>query len=63
MICQEHLPGDCVELLSQAAERGRFPTLEHLTDLRADDRLKLIKDREDFKKLCSDLELKLQAPK
>ncbi len=58
----ERYAAHCVELLSQAAERGRFPTLEHVSDLRADDRLTLIKDREDFKNLCSDLERKLQAP-
>lgn len=57
----ERYAARCVELLSQASTKGRFPTLEHVSDLRADDRLTLIKDREDFQKLCSEIEQKLKA--
>ncbi len=51
----------CVELLSQAAEQGRFPTLEDVAELKKDDRLSFIKDREDFQQLVAGLEAKLQA--
>ncbi len=56
----ERYAARCVELLTQAAANGRFPSLEDLSDLRADDRLTHIKDRDDFQKLCNDLEEKLK---
>lgn len=52
-----------VELLSHAAEKGRFTTLEHITELRTDDRLQLIQQRDDFKKFLVDLEQSIQMKK
>jgi tetratricopeptide (TPR) repeat protein len=52
-----------VELLAKAAEKGHFETLEDITDLRSDDRLQPIQNRDDFKKLLADLEKSLQAKK
>ncbi len=52
-----------VELLTRAAEKGRFETLEDVADLRSDDRLKPLLDRDDFKKFVTDLEESLQSKK
>jgi hypothetical protein len=52
-----------VELLSHAAEKGRYSTLEHIAELRSDDRLKPIQHRDDFKKLLADLEQSIQMKK
>ena len=60
----EHYAVRSVELLAQAAKKGYFLTLEDVADLRSDDRLRPIQNREDFKKLLSDLEQSIPlAPK
>jgi hypothetical protein len=50
-----------IELLSRAAEKGRFETLEDVADLRSDDRLKPIQNRDDFKKFAVELEQSIQT--
>lgn len=50
-----------VELLAKAAENGRFPTRDSIADLRNDERLQPIQDRDDFKKLLSELESAIQS--
>ncbi len=52
-----------VELLSRAAEKGRFSTLEHVADLRSDDRLQSIQNRDDLKQFLSELEHSIQLQK
>ena len=50
-----------VELLTRAAEKGRFETLEDVADLRSDDRLKSLQNRDDLKKFLADLEQSIQT--
>ncbi len=45
-----------LELLAKAAEKGRFETLEDVSDLRTDYRFKSIRDRDDFKAFLTKLE-------
>ncbi len=60
----EHYAVRSVELLAKAAEKGYFTTLEDVVDLRSDDRLQPIQNRDDFKQLLSNLEKSiLAAPK
>ncbi len=49
-----------VELLATAAEKGTFPTRESIADLRTNDRLQPIQNRDDFQKLLTDLEKAIQ---
>jgi hypothetical protein len=50
-----------VELLTRAAEKGRFETLQDVADLRSDDRLKSLQNRDDLKKFLADLEQAIQT--
>ena len=50
-----------VEFLSRAAEKGRFTTLQDVADLRTDDRLQTIQDREDFARFITKLEQSIGA--
>jgi eukaryotic-like serine/threonine-protein kinase len=44
-----------IELLTMAAKMGHYPTKESVNDLRSDDRLQPLVDRDDFKKLLETL--------
>ncbi len=52
----EHYAVRSVQLLSRAADKGRFPTLGHVAELRSDDRLANIQNRDDFQQLLTELE-------